>query len=648
MSPDRCRADPCVLPYRSAILPPMRPILFITALLFALPASAQRWHVEDLTNAVRFDPPITCIDAAPSDPLVAYAGSARGRIYFTRDGGRSWEETAALTAGNGTFTGAWRGQVDLLGRRVQRGPTGGLGIAGNSGVRSSVGQELARLPRERYAPAAASPTESIRLMIDGSIAAPSNFANYRLPAGNRETGTRSWFAARSGFAPRVRYKSLLSSRVAEEVAISWLSVHPRDPTDVLAGSSQGVMRSRDGGYSWPSTLSAPTPAQRFVNVIARNPIDANHVFVGTRQGLHVSRDGGDTFSSLEHPFVATDNVRTVVFDPRDSQWVYVGVSWALLRSRDAGQTFEIVRRDADADFSFANRLALDPQDPNRVLLGTRSGLALSTDGGATFARTGGPDFIGEWITSITATGPRRFLVSTWRDLWETRDGGLTFQVVLYGGTQWAITHTKPAGNGAVWMTTEAEILRLSLDPRAERVPADLRSRFGEIIGAEPSLNDMIRRAQTRAGVWRADLTAYRERGQYSHFLPRLTVDIRGGDVPAQFNGGFTSRLPISNRVNAGGMSYGVFGRWDLRSLLWRNDQGATALYRLARQNRDLAKTLRTQVIALYQERRRLILDRLISPRPERRTQVLRDLRFEELTAHLNALTDDALPPFSAL
>ncbi|MGK0358497.1 MAG: photosystem II stability/assembly factor-like uncharacterized protein [Bradymonadia bacterium] len=637
-----------MLQRHSAILPPMRALLITTALLCALPALAQRWHVEDMTNAVRFDPPITCIDASPSDPLIVYAGSARGRIYFTRDGGRSWEETAALTASNGTFTGAWRGQFSLLGRSVQRGPAGGLGIAGNSGLRSSIGQQLAQVPRERYAPAAADPSESIRLMIDGAIAAPSNFSNYRLPAGNREAGLISWFASRVGFVAEVRYKSLLSSRVAEEVVISWLSVHPRDPMDVLAGSSEGVMRSRDGGFSWPSTLSAPTPAQRFVNVITRNQNDPDHVLVGTRQGLHMSRDGGDTFSRLEHPFVATDDIRTVVFDPRDAQKIYVGATWALLYSRDGGQNFEIMRREADAAFSFANRLALDPQDPARMLLGTRSGLALSTDGGATFRRTGGPDFIGEWITSITATGPRRFLVTTWRDLWETSDGGRTFRVVLYGGTQWSITQTTSAGNGAVWMTTEAEMLRLSLDPHAARVPTDLRARFSAAIAAEPALNHMIRKAQTQAGVWRGDLDAHRNRAQYSHFLPRLTVDVRGGDVPARFNGGFTTRLPITNRVTAGGASYGVFGRWDLRSLLWRNDQGATALYRLARQNRDLAKTLRTQIIALYQERRRLILDRLITPRPERRTQVLRDLRFEELTAHLNALTGDALPPFSAL
>ena len=225
---------------------------------------------------------------------------------------------------------------------------------------------------------------------------------------------------------------------------------------------------------------------------------------------------------------------------------------------------------------------------------------------------------------------------------------MTFQVVLYGATQWAVTHTHPSADGAVWMTTEAEMLRLTLDPRAERVPHDLRARFRDAINAEPSLNRMIQHAQTRAGVWRADLDAHRDRARYSHLLPRLTVDVRGGDVPADFNGGFTSRLPISNRVTAGGASFGVFGRWDLQALLWRNDQGATAMYRLATQNRELAKTLREQIIALYQERRRLILDRLIRPRPERRSQLLRDLRFEELTAHLNALTGDVLPPFSAL
>jgi hypothetical protein len=96
------------------------------------------------------------------------------------------------------------------------------------------------------------------------------------------------------------------------------------------------------------------------------------------------------------------------------------------------------------------------------------------------------------------------------------------------------------------------------------------------------------------------------------------------------------------------VSFGVFGRWDLQALMWRNDQNANEAYRYVAQNRKLAKSLRDQIVSMYTERRRLILNRLLDPEPARRTRLLRDLRFEELTAHLNALTGDLLEPFTAL
>lgn len=633
------------------LLPFLLPCLLALCLLPA-PGRAERWHVEDRTNGIRFEPPITAIGAAPSDPNRLYAGTANGRIYFTEDGGQSWEETTALTAAIGSFSGARRTQVRLLGGRVQRGPAGGLGLSGNRAARSSIGQELARVPRQRYAPAAGSPRESIRLMIDGALAAPRNFANYLLPAGNRETRPRAWrsrFGKRTGWWPRISYKGALASRTRAELDISWISVHPTNPRDVLVGSAEGLMRSTDGGYSWPMTLSGATPAQRGVNTIARNPKDPDHVLVGTEQGFHQSFDGGDTFEAFDHPYVASGNVRAIAFDLNDPNTFYVGMSWALLKTTDGGKRFKIIFREPNRDYSFVQRVTVDPYAPERIFIGTHDGLGLSVDGGETFQRAGGPDFMGEWITSITPTGkPGHFLVSTWRDLYQTQDGGKTFQVVLYGATQWAIALTTAAGPGSYWLATQAELLLLQRDPGTARVPRAVVEEFKAAVAAEPSLNTLVRAAQERAGVFLPDVARYRSNSRWSHVLPRLTVDVRGGGLPARFNGGFVNRLPTANSIQAGGLSYAVFGRWDLRALLWRNDQGATAAYRLAGQARRLAEILREQIGALYTERRRLLLTRLIDPRPERRTRLLRDLRFEELTAHLNALTGDLLDPFTAL
>ena len=51
-------------------------------------------------------------------------------------------------------------------------------------------------------------------------------------------------------------------------------------------------------------------------------------------------------------------------------------------------------------------------------------------------------------------------------------------------------------------------------------------------------------------------------------------------------------------------------------------------------------------MALIEERRRLIFDQFVNPQSEK-DDFYRKLRLEELTTHLNFLTGDLFPPFSA-
>ena len=84
----------------------------------------------------------------------------------------------------------------------------------------------------------------------------------------------------------------------------------------------------------------------------------------------------------------------------------------------------------------ARHLAYDPQNPDRIFLGTNSGqLYLSRDGGATwssFARLGGDDYVLDNI-AIDPRDPANMYVGAWSvlrdggDLFRSRDGGRTWQ-----------------------------------------------------------------------------------------------------------------------------------------------------------------------------------------------------------------------------
>ena len=124
------------------------------------------------------------------------------------------------------------------------------------------------------------------------------------------------------------------------------------------------------------------------------------------------------------------------------------------------------------------------------------------------------------------------------------------------------------------------------------------------------------------------------RGQHSApWAPcnRIDAPVRRGD-----SGGRGSRV-----------TYSAFAWWDLRRLLF--DRGELQSGRGEQISRKLEERIRGLVVSLYGERRRLMIDEVLNE-DERlsRRSLFRRLRLEELTAHLNQLTGDLLPPFIAL
>ena len=87
-------------------------------------------------------------------------------------------------------------------------------------------------------------------------------------------------------------------------------------------------------------------------------------------------------------------------------------------------------------------------------------------------------------------------------------------------------------------------------------------------------------------------------------------------------------------------------RSDVADLLFRPDEGALTADAQARAK--LGWTLRQTIASLYTERRRVQLDRLLDAGTAGRARLARDLRLEELTAHLNALAGPLFTPFEAL
>ncbi len=151
-------------------------------------------------------------------------------------------------------------------------------------------------------------------------------------------------------------------------------------------------------------------------------------------GLLRSPDGGATFVPVAQS-LGNINACAIEFAPSSNLIAYVmdcGTPFRTLRSTDAGATWSAVGGlDPEPGGQFATvTLAIDGTDPNVLLMGDRSGIRKSIDGGATFPRlsraTGSPGVARQVL--FDATNPQRQWMGG--GVLVTQDHGATWQEIV--------------------------------------------------------------------------------------------------------------------------------------------------------------------------------------------------------------------------
>jgi len=154
-----------------------------------------------------------------------------------------------------------------------------------------------------------------------------------------------------------------------------LVLHPLTPTTVYAlAHNAGIFASYDAAANWQPILLDDTP-----NLMVLDAEDPEVMYLGSACCLLRTEDGGSTWESISPPggggsfYPAAHPITTGV--------VYVGSgAHPLFRSDDYGETWMTLTVGLTDTPVMA--IAFHPQDPNKMLVGTRDGnVFLSTNGG---------------------------------------------------------------------------------------------------------------------------------------------------------------------------------------------------------------------------------------------------------------------------
>jgi len=171
-----------------------------------------------------------------------------------------------------------------------------------------------------------------------------------------------------------------------------VTTHPERPSEILAGTDQGLYRYTEATgrfYYIPSPMDNLHLLQ-----IAQSPSEPNFIACGTRPGeVFLSEDNGETWTranldaSTECWFINTSRVTSIHFDPKDADTIWITVEIdGVIRSTDRGRTWELIilgLHDNDThDLVFR-----DYEDGRRTILcSTEDGVHLSADKGATWSQ----------------------------------------------------------------------------------------------------------------------------------------------------------------------------------------------------------------------------------------------------------------------
>lgn len=211
--------------------------------------------------------------------------------------------------------------------------------------------------------------------------------------------------------------------------INSMAIDPRNTSTIYAGTTWRPYKSTDSGKSW-RLIKAGLIDDSDVFAITINAQNNDHLIASACSGIYESRNGGERWSKIQGIPSTSRRTRDIVQHPSIPGTVYAGTTQGFWMSTNGGKTW-IMTTPRTLE---VNSIAVHPEEPNRVFIGTNNfGVLVSTDGGRNFVPTN-DNFTSRFTYSITPdlTEPNRLYATTQN----TSTGGGFFFWSGDGGVSW--------------------------------------------------------------------------------------------------------------------------------------------------------------------------------------------------------------------
>ncbi|MBI4398905.1 MAG: hypothetical protein HY586_07240 [Candidatus Omnitrophica bacterium] len=444
----------------------------------------------------------------------------------------------------------------------------------------------------------------------------------------------------------------LSGKTEAEIHRSYVS--PHHPSTLYLLSTEGLFISQDLGNEFKLLFSPPNAKERNCTCLTFHPTDPDILLLGTQGGLFWTLDGGETWQRELFTLGAKTILKILLPESsRDNEFLILTSSSIYAVSRNGKNLKQLYSSGLPAEAEAeetpqAQQMLFDIcRFESSLLLASVTGMLESKDGGANWRAFPMFGLGSKKIYRIAAAGRNQRLFAAtdsgvyqyearenrWHPLKNGMDGVRIHDLSFHGGEEEKLYAVNSSG-----------VYSLALSPieiRAgwlEEVPGVSPEAARFYFLREPDIRGVHEAVMGYSGVHPQKIDRWQRESRLRNFLPRVSaglsrsraqnVDIdRGGtNNPDVFIAG-PEESSWDEQINV---------TWSLADLIWSPDQ--TAIDSRSKLMTELRSELLSNVTRIYFERQRKIMELMLEPPEDIRSQIQRAQEIRELTAHLDAYT----------
>ncbi len=455
------------------------------------------------------------------------------------------------------------------------------------------------------------------------------------------------------------WKRVLGLRGAAD-KINFVLVNPLNPLEIVVATDKGVRLSREGGKKWELIFSGLGEVSKRCLCVAVSLREPEEIYVGTAEGLFSVNK--KTLEARRIDSLPAAPVRSIFVNEDRNSGILVATEKGIYRNKEGSDFWERVFVNPEGNAKegeisleqfeieeifttpfFSNMGFLAAQ--NRFYAATRDGLLEAGGDAGSWVPKVNQNLPDKKVNAVTCSSTSVY-VATNQGVFKSDPEAHSFlslnegleskevNFIFYNpGGDYLLAATKKGIFKHVYPELKPEIV-LAAPRRGSPAPEEVLRLFQN----EPAIQAVQEAAIRYAEVHPSKIEGWRQAAAIKAFMPRVSVDTGlSADENVDLDRGGTNdpdKFIIGPQEKSYDWSVGF--NWDLGEIIWNNDQ--TSIDTRSRLMVELRDDVLNEVTHLYYERRRLQVEMALSSVRELPVQIEKELRLQELTAGIDALT----------